>query len=119
MPNLPDDIRPHVGRWLNGTDDRADYVRLYTYTTPGGNYAVRIQEGHGYKSGGPAWFSAGKIKYRPRTDLRDKCLREEIAKRSALQRCKHCGLLCTADEGKVCNECYSEYTPSMLADMTP
>lgn len=33
--------------------------------------------------------------------------------------CKHCGVACSEDEGIVCNACYSQYTPGMLADMEP
>lgn len=34
-----------------------------------------------------------------------------------VESCKHCGKPCSDDEGIVCDECYSKYTPGMLADL--
>ena len=31
--------------------------------------------------------------------------------------CIHCGIKCKREEGCVCDECYSRYTPDMLNDM--
>lgn len=33
------------------------------------------------------------------------------------ETCIHCGKDCKPSEGRVCNKCYSEYTPGMLADL--
>jgi hypothetical protein len=34
-----------------------------------------------------------------------------------VELCIHCGVPCGDDEGCVCNDCYSQYTPGMLADL--
>lgn len=33
------------------------------------------------------------------------------------EKCIHCGKECSIREGRVCDECYSKYTPGMLADL--
>ena len=37
--------------------------------------------------------------------------------KKAVIKCLHCGKACTDNEDKVCNKCYSKYTPGMLADL--
>lgn len=32
-------------------------------------------------------------------------------------KCMHCGRATTEEEGNVCDDCYSQYTPGMLADL--
>lgn len=34
-----------------------------------------------------------------------------------VEMCIHCGVPCAEDEGRVCSDCYSQYTPAMLNDM--
>lgn len=39
------------------------------------------------------------------------------SKQSKANKCMHCGEKCKPREGKVCDKCYSKYTPEMLADL--
>ena len=32
------------------------------------------------------------------------------------EKCIHCGKKCRSEEGRVCDKCYSKYTPGMLND---
>lgn len=34
-----------------------------------------------------------------------------------IEHCIHCGVACGEDEGRVCEDCYNQYTPGMLADL--
>lgn len=36
---------------------------------------------------------------------------------SPAETCIHCGVPCSDGEGCVCNDCYAQYTPAMLADL--
>lgn len=52
----------------------------------------------------------------------DACLRRYSKNKSfkhkkQIEKCMHCGKVCSEREGKVCDNCYNQYTPAMLSDL--
>ena len=45
--------------------------------------------------------------------------KRKIKTNATHKKCIHCGKICRHSEGCICDECYSRYTPAMLADLEP